>query len=149
MVVVLHKLSEESRPSPSSDIVAADDDSVAVQRPRGHLGRIVAAYEQVMAERERELGAEHPDTLAIGHNLALACQAVGDHDRAKALFEQVMALRERVLGPGHPDTLAIGHNLALAYQAVGDHDRAEALFERSFGAVQGLVQEPSGDGEPV
>ena len=65
----------------------------------------VALYERVLADRERELGSEHPDTLAARNNLALAYQTAGRTDEAIALHEQALADRERVLGPDHPGTL--------------------------------------------
>ena len=79
----------------------------------------ITLYEQNLAAQERELGADHPDTLATRHNLALAYQATGRTAEAITLYEQNLAAQERELGADHPDTLATRHNLALAYQATG------------------------------
>ena len=81
-------------------------------------------YEQTLADRERVLGPDHPDTLASRNNLANAYQAAGRIDEAITLHEQTLAARERVLGPDHPDTLQSRNNLAPAYRAAGRTDES-------------------------
>ena len=77
--------------------------------------------ERLLADQERVLGPDHPDTLASRNNLALAYQAAGRIEEAITLHEQTLAARERVLGPDHPDTLDSRNNLANAYQGRGPH----------------------------
>ena len=83
--------------------------------------------EQLVADQERLLGADHPDTLASRNNLATAYWAAGRMDEAITLDEQALADRERVLGPDHPDTLTSRRNLASVYLAAGRTDEARAL----------------------
>ena len=90
----------------------------------------IELYEQVLAERERVLGADHPDTLTVRNNLAGAYYSVGRFGEAIELYEQVLAEYERVLGADHPDTLAVRNNLAHAYDSVGRFGEAIELFER-------------------
>ena len=90
----------------------------------------IELYEQVLAERERVLGADHPDTLTVRNNLAGAYKSAGRLAEAVELFERVLADRVRVLGPDHPDTLAARNNLAGAYYSVGRFGEAIELFER-------------------
>ena len=90
----------------------------------------IELYEQVLAERERVLGPDHPDTLTIRNNLAGAYKSAGRLAEAVELFERVLADRVRVLGPDHPDTLAARNNLAGAYYSVGRFGEAIELFER-------------------
>ena len=78
--------------------------------------------ERLVADQERVLGPDHPDTLASRNNLALAYRAAGRFDEAISLHEQNLAARERVLGPDHPETLSCASNLATAYQAAGRTD---------------------------
>ena len=108
----------------------ANPEAIALheQAPAG-LGT-VALHERVLADRERVLGPEHPDTLAARNNLAVAYQAAGQIDEAVALHEQALADRERVLGPDHPGTLNSRSNLAVAYQAAGRATEAVALQEQ-------------------
>ena len=90
----------------------------------------IELYEQVLAERERVLGPDHPDTLTIRNNLAGAYYSVGRFGEAIELYEQVLAEYERVLGADHPDTLSVRNNLASAYDSVGRFGEAIELFEQ-------------------
>ena len=90
----------------------------------------IELYEQVLAERERVLGPDHPDTLTIRNNLAGAYKSVGRFGEAIELFERVLAERERVLGSDHPDTLTTRNNLAGAYYFAGRFGEAIELLGR-------------------
>ncbi len=90
--------------------------------------------EDTLARRRRDLGEDHPDTLASADGLAISLRAVGghpgtltsasrmassllhrgEHQAARELDEDTLARRRRVLGEDHPDTLASADNLALA-----------------------------------
>ena len=77
---------------------------------------------QTLADRERVLGPDHPDTLTSRNNLAYAYVAAGRAAEAIPLHEQTLAALERVLGPDHPYTLGSRDNLAAAYRAAGGAD---------------------------
>ena len=94
----------------------------------------IAVGEPLVADFERLLGPDHPDTLGSRNNLAAAYQAAGRADKAIPLFEQTLAARVRLLGPDHPDTLSSRNNLAAAYQAAGRADKAIPLFEQTLAA---------------
>ena len=96
----------------------------------GRLGEAIALYEQVLADRIRVLGPDHPDTLSSRNNLASVHQKVGCHGEAIALYEQNLADRLRVLGPDHSDTLSSRNNLAYAYESGGRLEEAIALYEQ-------------------
>jgi len=85
----------------------------------GRVAEAISLYEATLADRERVLGPDHPDTLISRHNLASAYWSVGQVVEAISLYEATLADRERVLGPDHPDTLASRHNLASAYESAG------------------------------
>ena len=58
-------------------------------RPAGHTQDAIAILTPMLADRERTLGAEHPDTLGSRTNLANAYQAAGrtaDADRIRNRF---------------------------------------------------------------
>jgi hypothetical protein len=76
-------------------------------------GQSIVIGEPLLADQERMLGADHPDTLATRNNLATAYRAAGRTAEAITLHEQNLADRERVLGTDHPDTLTTRNNLAL------------------------------------
>ncbi|MFC9250058.1 tetratricopeptide repeat protein [Amycolatopsis thailandensis] len=56
-------------------------------------------------------GPDHPDKLTSRNNLASACEAAGDLDRAVSLFEATLTDSERVLGPHHPIARTIRSDL--------------------------------------
>jgi hypothetical protein len=73
-----------------------------------------AARDQYAARlpvRERGLGPDHPDTLAMRHLLARATGDAGDAAAARDQFAALLPVRERALGPDHPDTATTRHNL--------------------------------------
>ena len=93
----------------------------------------IQVAEPLLADQERVLGPDHPDTLNSRNNLALAYQAAGRAAEAIGLHERTLADSERVLGPDHnPDTLASRNNLALAYWAAGRAAEAIGLHERTL-----------------
>ena len=67
----------------------------------------------MLAEYERVLGADHPDTLKTRNNLAGAYYSVGRFGEAIELFEQVLDERKRLLGADHPDTLSGSSHLRV------------------------------------
>ena len=96
-------------------------------------------YEQVLADRERVLGPDHPDTLTSRNNLAVAYRAAGRTGEAITLDEQVLAARERVLAPDHPETLQSRSNLAAAYRAAGRTGEAITLDEQVLAARERVL----------
>jgi tetratricopeptide (TPR) repeat protein len=107
-----------------------DPDAIVLPEPAPAGLGTIARHEQVLADRERLLGPDDPDTLAARNNLAVAYQAAGRTDEAITLHEQALADRERVLGPDHPATLNSRSNLAVAYQAAGRTDEAITLHQQ-------------------
>ena len=77
----------------------------------------IPRLEQVLADRERSLGSDHPDTLASRDNLANALYAMGRHQEAAELFQRNLTDYERILGPDHPYTLTSRNNLARVQAA--------------------------------
>ncbi|ALD00386.1 hypothetical protein AM609_14825 [Actinomyces sp. oral taxon 414] len=86
-------------------------------------------FEQILADRERVLGLDHPDILASRGNLAGVYLFAGRLDEAIDLLEKTLAEALRVLGSGHPDTSLFRNNLVTAYRAVGRDEDAAALLD--------------------
>jgi tetratricopeptide (TPR) repeat protein len=94
------------------------------------LGRYKAAewtYQQLLKQREKMLGKEHPHTLASMGNLAQALSEQGKYTEAEKINRETLALREKVLGKEHPHTLAGMHNLALSLHNQGKYVEAENI----------------------
>jgi hypothetical protein len=87
------------------------------------LSRATPILERTLADTERVLGADHPDTLGSRNNLAYAYESAGRTGEAIPLHEQTPADSEWVLDAGHPHTLGSRNNL--------EHARAMAIPSRS------------------
>jgi hypothetical protein len=71
-------------------------------------------YERTLADCERVLGPDHPDTLASRGNLAHAYHTAGRLTEALTVFERTLADCERVLGPDDPLTRTARENYEAA-----------------------------------
>ena len=69
---------------------------------------------EVLADRHRLLGDDHPDTLTSRATLARLAARQGRRAEAEELYRQVIADRTRILGASHPDTAAARTELAQA-----------------------------------
>ena len=96
----------------------------------GRLSDAIPLFEQILTDRIRIQGNDHPDTMTSRDNLAGAYQDVGCLSEAIALYEQTLADSTRILGEDHPDTLASRNNLAGAYESVGRLKEAISLHEQ-------------------
>jgi tetratricopeptide (TPR) repeat protein len=85
-------------------------------------------YGQVLKERKRQLGLDHPNTLGTMHNLAGIYRYQGRYQEAEELYGQVLKKQKRQPGPDHPDTLGTMHNLAVIYEVQGRYQEAEELY---------------------
>ncbi|MGC4932056.1 tetratricopeptide repeat protein, partial [Streptomyces sp. DT117] len=65
----------------------------------------IELLERVVADSERLLGEDHPDTVTARANLAVSYWQAGRTGEAIVLLERVVANRERLLGEDHPDTV--------------------------------------------
>ncbi len=96
------------------------------------LTRAMDLGERTLADRERVLGPDHPDTLRSRNNLAYAYQSAGRLAEGIRLFERTVADRERMMGRDHPDTISSRNNLAYAYDTAGRLGEAIPLFEQTI-----------------
>lgn len=84
--------------------------------------------ERALADRERVLGADHPDTLTAFVDLARSYAHAGRTEEATALLERVVA--ERDVDPDRRDTMETCVALADVYWKTGRFEDATALLER-------------------
>ncbi len=94
------------------------------------VAQAILIAEPLLADGERVLGADHPDTVTMRNDLAAAYGTAGRTTEAISLLEQVLADRERVLGGDHPETLTIRNNLAFTYREAGRTAEAITLHEQ-------------------
>ncbi|KAJ7064633.1 hypothetical protein C8F01DRAFT_1249675 [Mycena amicta] len=62
------------------------------------------------------LGEDHPDSLAIMGNLAIACGQLKEYDEARQLKTTVLSKLQHKKGGSHPSTLCAMLNLASTYK---------------------------------
>src|SRR6185437_12053105 len=74
----------------------------------------IPLLEQTLADRERVLGPEHPDTQATRRRLATAYQDAGRAAEAAPLLDRASADRKPVLRTDRPDTPVAPKDLAKA-----------------------------------
>jgi tetratricopeptide (TPR) repeat protein len=87
---------------------------------------------QVLPVSEGRLGVDHPDTLIIRNNLAMAYHDAGAYARCTPLQQRTYEALVAKLGDKHPTTLAARCNLGLANMNAGQIQGAAAIFERVF-----------------
>ena len=94
----------------------------------------IATAESLLADQEKVLGSDHPDTLTTRGNLANAYTDTGRTTEAwsPTLHEQNLADQERVLGSDHPGSLRTRNNLAVAYQEAARTGEAIAMHEHNL-----------------
>ncbi|MBQ1088963.1 serine/threonine-protein kinase [Streptomyces sp. B93] len=112
----------ETTPTPSPGTLAALAGRHNAGLSLGRLGRWAEAGEMhraVAAERERLLGADHPDTLASRYEVAFTLSRTGHPADALREYTHVAQVRARVLGADHPDTLAARQETAYALGQLG------------------------------
>jgi tetratricopeptide (TPR) repeat protein len=96
-------------------------------------GPAVAYWSELAAVSDRILGRGHPDTLAVGEQLADAYLAAGRATEAISWFRWVLAERVRVLGPDHPGAIAARRDLGHALVAVNQFGDAVTVLDRVVG----------------
>ena len=95
--------------------------------------------EDTLARRRRDLGEDHPGTLAAASDLAVSLRAAGEYQAARELDEDTLARRRRVLGEDHPDTLASADNLVMILGRVGEEQAARELAEDTLARRRRLL----------
>ena len=115
--------------SQTSAYVAARSIQVDALFAAGKQWRAISSLNEIVAARERELGADDPATLASRDKLAMAQASVGHTDEALDLLTAGVSARTRSLGIHHPDTLTAMSNLAVTYAASGRTDQAVPIFQ--------------------
>jgi tetratricopeptide (TPR) repeat protein len=104
----------------------------------GTMPHAIAIGEPLIADLDRLLGPDDPDTVRARNDLGRAYRGAGRVADAVPLVEQVLAARERLFDADDPRTLASRNNLASAYRATGRAADAIGLFEENLAACERL-----------
>ena len=80
------------------------------------------------AEFDKQLGADHPNTLRSMESLAIILARQNRFGEAEPLLLAMLEGRRRVLGDSHPETLSAVLNLAILFKNQGRNSEAEPLY---------------------
>ena len=112
---------------------------------RGRCGEAETFYRELLADRSRILGEDHPDTLATRHDLAAAIGWQGRYGEAEQLYRRVLADDDRLLGAEHPMSMAARQHLARLIGSQGRYDEAEDLARQVLADQRRLLGEDHPD----
>lgn len=124
-------------------------------RRQGRYADAELLLKLALAETERVLGVQHPDSLRALESLAIVSRRQGNYNIAEHLFKRALARRQENLTSGTIDTVASKHlssgqsrsqgrvdtlrtiqKLANVYSDQGRYDEAEDLFKQSFRGME-------------
>ncbi len=95
---------------------------------RGNYREALAVERKGLLIFTRVLGADHPETLRIRHNIAAWTGETGEAREALRLYRELLPDQTRVLGADHPDTLRARANIAGWTGETGEAREALQLF---------------------
>jgi tetratricopeptide (TPR) repeat protein len=125
---------ERSLPGETGDVAEARElmkKARALENHNMHY-QAMTLYQQALKLREKNLGPEHPATLASMARLAREYSILGFFDQALPLAQQSLKLREKVLGPEHPQTAQSLMILGMLYGQMGAQDKAVQMTQRGL-----------------
>ena len=86
-----------------------------------------------------QFGAEHPLTLSLGYERALALHMEARHDEAIAQAQKTIAGLERRFGAQHPRTQLARDVVALSYREQGRFAESEAIYRATLAAREQVL----------
>ncbi|MDI5972084.1 serine/threonine-protein kinase [Streptomyces sp. SL13] len=101
----------------------------------GRWAEAVDAFRALIAERERVLGADHPDALAGRYELGFALGRSGRSREALTEYERVAAGRPA----DHPEALAARQETAHVLGQLGRHEEAHRVYQEVLAARERLM----------
>jgi tetratricopeptide (TPR) repeat protein len=84
----------------------------------------LSAYKAAIAEKQKSLGKQHPETLKAMFDLAQAYASNGQDEAAIGWYHETLMGRENIFGQSHPLVLSTCHALAESYKAHEDYSSA-------------------------
>jgi tetratricopeptide (TPR) repeat protein len=99
---------------------------------KGNLIRAEPTLQEAIVVMEKELGANHPDTLTSVSNLASVLERLGRYEEAESMNRQALEERKKELRANHPDTLTSVNNLALVLERLGRYEEAESMNRQAL-----------------
>lgn len=98
----------------------------------GNYKKALPLCREVLLNRLKSLGDQHPDYASSLNQLALILTDLGNYDTASILFNQVLLIRRSALGKDHPDYASSLDNLAVLYYSTGKYRDGILLLEEAL-----------------
>jgi tetratricopeptide (TPR) repeat protein len=111
-------------------VLDIQDTLAAAYQAAGRNPDAIRLAARTLAEREKQQGPDHPDSMSTRASLARACLAVGRVKDAIRHCRQAHDSAQRVLGPADPGTLSTLSALADAYHSARRLKDAIPLYEQ-------------------
>jgi hypothetical protein len=102
--------------------------------------KAIETSKQNIADAERILGPDHPQTLLMRHSLAAAYSLALRPFQAIKLSKQNIADAERILGPDHPQTLLARQRIASSYFHTGRLHKAVTTVWKNAGIAKRTLE---------
>lgn len=106
-----------------------------VYRGLGLYGDSRVLFEQGLANRERELGPDHPVVAENLHDLALVLETQGEFEKSRESMERALEIRVKEEGEESELVARTRAQLATVLTTIGEHDRAKLLFDQALGVL--------------
>jgi tetratricopeptide (TPR) repeat protein len=143
-----------AQPADSTDsMVSADKDDELSSESAARLAELADLYrsrglyfnaevivKDLVAMRQRVLGADNPEIAGYLTNLADIYCAKKDYARAEPLYLQSLAIREKSLGLHHRDVATNLKNLADLYLEQGRYQEAQPLYARALAILEEVLR---------
>ncbi|GIG88535.1 FxSxx-COOH system tetratricopeptide repeat protein [Plantactinospora endophytica] len=110
-------------------------------RSMGDFEKSRTLDEQVLAEQQELLGADHPLTLITAGSVAGDLRGLGHYHDALKRDQVTYAAWQDLFGERHARTLAALNNLATSYRLIGDYRQALKLDDQAHKGRQGVLGE--------
>ena len=85
-----------------------------------------------IAQREKELGKQHPDVAVALTDLAALHSEEEQFAAAQPLYERALRIQEKILGAEHQDTVQTLTDLAICHLDQGHNEVGRPLLERAL-----------------
>ncbi|MCH7701351.1 MAG: serine/threonine protein kinase [Planctomycetes bacterium] len=92
---------------------------------RGSFAEAEPLFRECLAAYEDQ--PDHPDRIALLHNLGQTLNNQGEFEEAERYYLQALEANQRVYGPEHPVTLKMSNSLAAVLEKLERYEESESL----------------------
>jgi tetratricopeptide (TPR) repeat protein len=117
-------------PAEASETLAMKSNLGSIQGDLARYSNAESTLRQVLQQRRRLLGENHPQVATSTMRLAFLLEREGAYAESEILEREALTRFQRAVGDQHFDYLIVQGNLAALLQETGRTAEAEALFRR-------------------